>query len=134
MIITLSPIRMDATLDARREGAALILNGERLDFAGLAEGRQEAGHASPWIAGPVLRSDGRLHLVLILPHGPDAPPEVLFPAALIDPPDGPLVLPRGLAPADAVEAGEEAAGAGAGAAGQIRPALGAPANLGHGRA
>jgi hypothetical protein len=93
MLITLSPVRMDATLEARREGEALVLNGERLDFSALAEGTADDGHGSPWIAGPVLRIDGRLRLELILPHGPDAPAAVLFPAPIVDPADGPLPLP-----------------------------------------
>ena len=34
-----------------------------------------------------------LHLALHLPHGPDAPEAARFPAAIVDPPDGPVPLP-----------------------------------------
>ena len=45
------------------------------------------------LAGDVTRSGGQLYLTLILPHGADAPPETLFPAALTLTGDGPVVLP-----------------------------------------
>ena len=45
------------------------------------------------LAGDITRQGGALHLALRLPHGPDAPPEVLFPALLADPADGPVALP-----------------------------------------
>jgi len=92
MIITLSPIRMDATLVVERAGDTLTLNDEILDFADLAEGDgRDTGSA--WITGPVSRRHGQIHVLMLLPHGLDAPESVLFPAPVIDPPDGPVALP-----------------------------------------
>lgn len=84
MIFTLSPIRMDATLDASVSGDILLLNGETYDFGPLPEGASvpKAAIASDWIAGEVRREAGNLHVTLIWPHGADAPQSALFPETL----------------------------------------------------
>jgi hypothetical protein len=95
MHITLSPIRMDGTLALERRGDTLVFNGAALDLSAIPEGATLPAPAidCPWITGGVERRDGALHLTLVLPHGPDAPPETLFPAPLVLTRDGPVDLP-----------------------------------------
>lgn len=95
MKIILTPVRSDATLTLERAGDALIVNGERFDFAALPEGADLPADAirSDWLAGEVRRRDGVLEIPCLLPHGPQAGPEVLFPAALAIAGDGPIALP-----------------------------------------
>lgn len=101
MIIQLYPIRSDAPLALIRQGATLILNGQVFDFSGLAEGDSRSCDSigSDWIVTDVTRQDGRLHLGLLLPHGPlpfplsDAARVVTHPAALDVMADGPVALP-----------------------------------------
>lgn len=96
MQITLMPMRHDLALEVSRQGDVLVLNGQALDFGavtpetpGLAE-----SFACPWLVSDVQRqSDGRLCLSLILPHGPEAPPETLYPAMLELTGDGLVDLP-----------------------------------------
>lgn len=97
MRIELTPIRADGRPEVLRDGEALVIDGERVDFADLPEGGSVAV-ASPWIVGDVRREGGRLHLTLLLAHGGDAPEETRFAAPLDDPPDGPLALPPFAAP------------------------------------
>lgn len=94
MHITLSPIRSDAMLTLERRGDTLVINGEAFDFSDLPEGAMlpEGAVACNWLAGPVARRDGVLHLTLALPHGREAPREVLFPAPLTLTEDGPVAL------------------------------------------
>ena len=96
MQITLTPQRRDDTLTLVRSGNTLTINGEAFDFAAIPEGGTlpRDAVACDWLAGDVTRSGGVLHLTLILPHGADAPPETLFPAALTLTGDGPVVLPE----------------------------------------
>lgn len=93
MIITLSPIRSDARLTLERDGSALVINGVTHDFAGLAEGETMTPAECPALAGDATRTGGILQIPLLLPHGANAPAETLFPAAIIDPADGPVDLP-----------------------------------------
>ena len=102
MIISLTPVRKDATLTLHRAGDVLTVNGTPYDFGPLPEGgllpRDAVG--CDWIASDVTRTDGALHLTLILPHGPipwPVPPEaepVLFPAPIHVTADGPVALPE----------------------------------------
>ena len=101
MIIQLYPIRSDAALTLIRQGDRLILNGQVADFSDLAEGESRPCEAigCDWIVTGVTRRDGRLHLGLLLPHGPlpFPPPEaawaVTHPAPLEILGDGPVALP-----------------------------------------
>ena len=95
MQITLTPQRRDDTLTLVRSGDVLTINGEAFDFTAIPEGGTlpRDAVACDWLAGDVTRSGGVLHLTLILPHGADAPPETLFPAALTLTGDGPVTLP-----------------------------------------
>lgn len=95
MQITLLPMRHDQVLVAQRSGDVLVLNGRTLDFGPLPEGAvlpQDAIEC-PWIASDVTRVGGRLQLALILPHGPAAPEQSLFPAPVTVLADGPIALP-----------------------------------------
>lgn len=95
MFITLSPARADAVLSLERKGETLIVDGLAFDLSPLAEGATLPQWAvgCPALAGDITRQGGALHLTLRLPHGPEAPPEVLFPALLAGPADGPVALP-----------------------------------------
>lgn len=87
MRLTLSPVRMDATLTAAALGDVLTLNGVAWDLATYAGG-------CDWIAGPpVLGPDGWA-VTLILPHGPDAPEATRMPAPILVTGDGPIPLPE----------------------------------------
>lgn len=94
MKITPTPCRMDATLSASVDGDTLTLNGLAVDLAGVEEGATVDAEtfACDWITGPVTREGGVLHLTLILPLGPDAPQEALWPEP-IEAGDGPVALP-----------------------------------------
>lgn len=95
MRISLSPQRRDDSLVVFREGESLSINSVRFDFADLPDGATLAAGSvsSPWVFGDVERSAGELRVTLLLPHAGDAPVEARFPADIIDPPDGAVVLP-----------------------------------------
>lgn len=95
MRITLSPVRMDVQLAASLTGDVLTLNGEAFDFSPIPEGAvldMEAVN-SMWIAGPVSRVDGELHLTLRLPYGAVPVDVATFPEVLVVTSDGPIPLP-----------------------------------------
>lgn len=95
MHITLSPIRADTPLTLHRKGDILTVNGTVLDLSPLPEGAilPQAAVGCPWLASDITRQDGRLRLVLLLPHGAQAPHATLFPAALDPVPEGAVPLP-----------------------------------------
>ncbi|MGR1583387.1 hypothetical protein ACSSNL_18230 [Thalassobius sp. S69A] len=95
MQIRFTPMRHDQSLTLAKSGDTLIINDIAFDLSIIPEGAtlpQEAVTCD-WLASDIERIDGRLHLTLILPHGPDAPQEALFPAAITVEDDGPIVLP-----------------------------------------
>lgn len=110
MRINLSPMRplpgQDETLTIIKTGDMLTVNGEAFDLSGIPEGGTLPAGVVPceWISGAIERVNGELRLTLVLPHGPNPSEAVAFPAPLIDPPDGDLVLPRDHAEAENVEA------------------------------
>ena len=95
MIITFSPMRHDDTLSLSKSGDVLTVNGQAFDFSALPEGASLscADIESVWFAGPVERRQGDLHIRLFLPHGPSAPEDTRFPAALACDTDGPVPVP-----------------------------------------
>jgi len=95
MNITLSPVRLDTPLTLAIKGDAVVLNGETFDFGPLANGAELPASAIPtdWIDAPVSRVNGVIHMQITLPHGANAPQETLFPELILNPPDGPVVLP-----------------------------------------
>lgn len=95
MQITLTPMRRDDRLTVELHGDTLVLNGTPYDFSQLPEGAVLPREAvdSDWLASDVVRTDGRLQLTLILPHGASAPDETRYPPLLYLNEDGPVALP-----------------------------------------
>jgi hypothetical protein len=95
MRISFSPVRRDDTLTVSKSGDVLTINGEAFDLSPLPDGGTlpHDAIACPLLAGDVERIDGEIALTLILPHGPNPPPEVAFPADLVDVADGNVELP-----------------------------------------
>lgn len=95
MKITLIPQRRDGALSLSKAGDVLTINGEAIDFAGLPDGATVPNGAvlSNWIEGEVRRVAGELELTLILPIGPTPSLAVAFPAPILNPDDGVIVLP-----------------------------------------
>lgn len=100
MKLIFTPQRRGDRLTLERSGDVLIINGEAFDFAPLPEGAilPATAVASGWIAGDVTREGGVLCVPLILPHGPDAPPETRFPEPVTLTGDGPVAVPDHDAP------------------------------------
>lgn len=96
MRISFSPQRRDDTLTVSKAGDVLTINGDAFDFSALPDGATIAAEnsPSPWITGPIERIDGKLHLTLLLPHGPNPSEDVAFPQPIIDPADGLIDLPH----------------------------------------
>ncbi len=94
MNISFSPMRRDDTLSLSKSGDILTINGEAFDFSALPEGATLPRDAvtCDWLASDVTRTGGVIHLTLILPHGPRAPAETLFPAPIAAT-DGAIGLP-----------------------------------------
>lgn len=95
MHITLIPQRRDDALTLHRAGNVLIINGVAYDFGPLPEGAvlPRAAVECPLLVSDVTREGGQVRLALILPHGPDAPPEALFPVPITATADGAIALP-----------------------------------------
>jgi hypothetical protein len=93
MKISFLPVRMETRLEVSVRGEVLVLNGEELDLSGATERAPLTPEGNPWVVGEVCRTDKALDLVLLLPHGPDAPEETRFPKPLQVVADGPLELP-----------------------------------------
>ena len=105
MKLSFSPVRMDADFTLAVAGDVLTLNGEAFDFTPLQEGDTLPRDviSSDWFAGDVSRTEGRVHLTLILPHGGNPPPWMLFPEPILDPEDGVLFELKSGLPAVAVD-------------------------------
>lgn len=89
MQITLVPQRRDDSLTLHRAGNVLTINDRPVDLATY------DADAAPcdWIVDRPTRGPEGWQVTLILPHGPMAPPETLFPAPLVLDRDGPVDLP-----------------------------------------
>ena len=91
-------------LTVSRAGDVLTINGEEFDFSGLPDGGTilHGDIPSAWIAGPVERIEGELHLSLILPHGPNPSQGIAAPQPITVTADGPIPLPTDISgePAD----------------------------------
>lgn len=109
MRINLSPQRRDDAIEVSKAGDLLTINGAPFDFSSLPEGATIPAGDVPceWIAGPIQRVGGKLHLTLILPHGPSPSQAVAFPSQIIDPPDGVIALPFDPPPAPIGERAEK---------------------------
>lgn len=112
MHINLSPQLRSDTLTVTKAGDVLTINGEAYDFSSLPDGATIPAGEVPCelIIGPVERIAGEIHLTLIMPHGPNPPAEVAFPAPIEAVPDGEVMYPRAPVPPDdggVVEINEE---------------------------
>ena len=96
MHITLIPQRRDDTLVVSKSSDTLTINGAAYDFSVVTEGATLPASATdcPFLTGNIERINGVLRLSLILPHGPNPSQAVAFPAALVNPADGVLELPK----------------------------------------
>lgn len=95
MHISFSPQRRGDVLIVSKVGDVLTINGDTIDLSAIPEGATLPAGAidSEWIAGPVERIDGVLHLTLLLPHGPDPSSAVAFPEPILVVSDGPVAVP-----------------------------------------
>lgn len=95
MHITFTPQRRDDRLTLARAGDTLLINGDPLDLSAIPEGATLPRDAidCDWIASDIERIGGTLHLTIVLPHGPAAPQETLFPGPIDVVADGPIALP-----------------------------------------
>lgn len=85
MIINLSPVLVDAKIEASVEGDVLTINGETFDFEKLKAGQILPLGAidSEHFAGPVVRHDtGLLEVTLRLPNAADSSENLRFPEVL----------------------------------------------------
>lgn len=85
-------------LEGSVQGDLLTLNGQVLDFSEVAEGSVEPFNSfdCPWLGSDVCRVDGEICVILIIPHGPNAPQETLFPSnfdTFLTVSDGPVPVP-----------------------------------------
>lgn len=95
MLIKLSPIRDDRTLEVSKVGDALTINGESFDFSQLPEGATLPNEAigCEWIVSDGHRVNGQIELTILLPHGTDASESARFPTPIIQTTDDKVVLP-----------------------------------------
>lgn len=77
------------TLEVSGNGSAIVLNGTTHSLADLAE---EAAADEPQLPQFVVGATAST-VKLLLPYWGSAPPEVLYPAPMLNVPDGPVVLP-----------------------------------------
>lgn len=96
MIIKLSPQRRDDSLLVQKTGDVLRINGTDYDFSVVPNGATLPKDAitCDLIAGDVERDiNGVLTIPLLMPVGPTPTTEQAFPADIVDPADGEIVLP-----------------------------------------
>ena len=93
--ITLTPMRLDTRLTLEKQGDTLIINGEGFDLSDIPDGAVLPRHAviCDWLASGIERTGDTVYLTLILPHGPNAPIETLYPQGITIALDGPITLP-----------------------------------------
>lgn len=96
MLINLSPIRSDRTLDITKTGDTLTINGVPYDFSRLPNGatlpREAIG--CEFIVSDVNRVNGEIALTILLPHGANVSHEARFPEPINMTDDGQVVLPE----------------------------------------
>lgn len=94
MKIKFSPMRRDAQLELSVSGDTLVLNNRVLDFSTIGEGETRAAEEfePDWLVGEIRRTSGEIHLMVILPHGANAPVQTLFPQDIVAG-EGPIILP-----------------------------------------
>ena len=95
MRIALSPQVRDDHLAITKQGDVLTINGAAYDFGPLPEGGVLPADATgcKFILGEVKRTDGQVHLTLLLPIAHDAPLEACFPQPIVVTKGGAIKLP-----------------------------------------
>ena len=95
MLINLSPIRDDRTLNITKTGDTLTINGVPYDFSQLPNGATLPREAinCEFIISDVYRVNGEIELTILLPHGANASHEARFPEPINMTNDGQVVLP-----------------------------------------
>lgn len=89
MRISFCPQRRDDTLSLEKtSGDRMRINGELFNFGPLGEGDVLPEAPCEWIVGPVTRTDGDIHLTLILPHGPNPTEAQAYPQPITVTEDG----------------------------------------------
>ena len=95
MLINLSPINSNKSLEITKINNALTINGVPYDFSQLPEGatlpREAIG--CEFIVSDVNRINGQIELTILLPHGANASHEARFPEPINMTNDGQVVLP-----------------------------------------
>ena len=96
MLINLSPIRSDNSLEIIRTGETLTINDESFDFSQLPNGATLPKEAidCEFIISDVSRINGEIELTILLPHGANASHEARFPEPITMTTDGQVVLPE----------------------------------------
>lgn len=91
-----APVDPTETLQIKKRGDVLTVNGERFDFRPLADGATLPASAidCDYIEESVLRVDGDLIITFRLPVAPDASHAACFPRDIINPPDGNVSIPQ----------------------------------------
>lgn len=102
MRISFSPMRRDDTLTVTKSGDVLTINGDAVDLSVIPDGASLPAGAvdNEFVVGTIERIADDLHVTLLLPHGPDPSHAVAFPADIINPADGPVVVPHDEEPAN----------------------------------
>lgn len=105
MHITFAPQRRDGVLTVAKQGDVLTINGDQIDLSVIPDGATlPAGAISnEWIAGPVERIGGVLHVTLLLPHGPNPSQSVAFPEPVTVTSDGAIAVPHDPQPEEATD-------------------------------
>ncbi|MBZ9874971.1 hypothetical protein LB542_29500 [Mesorhizobium sp. BR1-1-9] len=105
MRISFSPQRRDDALVLEKTGDGIRINGELFNFNGLADGDtiKRASIPGDWFAGDVTKTDGEVHIVLTLPHGPNPSQAVAFPEPIVETADGPIAVPHDEAPVEDID-------------------------------
>lgn len=95
MLINLSPIRSDRTLEITKTGETLTINGIPYDFSQLPNGATLPREAidCEFIVSDVNRINGEIELTILLPHSANASHEARFPEPIVKNDDGQVVLP-----------------------------------------
>ena len=95
MLINLSPIRSDRTLEITKTNDTLTINSVPYDFSQLPDGATLPNEAigCEWIVSDVHRVNGQIELTILLPHGADASESARFPTPITMTTDGQVVLP-----------------------------------------
>lgn len=91
LTIIFAPVRRDGSLTLERQGNSLIANGAAYDLAALAAEESDSP-GEGWVQSVRLTEAG-LEVVVLLPHGADAPEAVRFPQPVTVETDGEIAVP-----------------------------------------